>query len=123
MGLFSRSNKKTVDAGTAGVVKNTSKAHITDRNLASVLIRPLITEKAVMQNDNSVYTFMVAKSATKFLVSDAVIALYKVTPVKVNIVNKKPSSGMSRSAGKVVSQSGYKKAYVYLKKGDTLSLV
>jgi large subunit ribosomal protein L23 len=122
MALFSRSKTKTVEAGTDGVVKNTSKALVTDRNLSAVLVRPLITEKAVMQNDNRVYTFMVAKHATKFSVADAVTALYKVTPVKVNIVNKKPSSEMSGSRGRAVPVAGYKKAYVYLKKGDTISL-
>lgn len=121
MALFSRSTPKTVEA-TDVVVKNTSKALVTDRNLAAVLIRPLITEKAVMQNDKRVYTFMVAKSATKYSVSDAVIALYKVTPVKVNIVNKKPRSEVSGSRGRAVAVAGYKKAYVYLKPGDTISL-
>ena len=123
MALFSRSKTKTVEAGTDAVVKNTSKALVTDRNLSAVLVRPLITEKAVMQNDNRVYTFMVAKDATKFSVADAVTALYKVTPVKVNIVNKKPTSEISGSRGRAVAVAGYKKAYVYLKKGDTISLV
>ena len=123
MALFSRSKAKTVETAADVVVKNTSKALVTDRNLAAVLVRPLITEKAVMQNDKRVYTFMVAKSATKYSVSDAVTALYKVTPVKVNIVNKKPSSEMSGSRGRAVAVAGYKKAYVYLKKGDTISLV
>ena len=123
MALFSRSKAKTVEAGAEVVVKNTSTAQATDRNLAAVLIRPLITEKAVMQNDKRVYTFMVAKSATKYSVADAVTALYKVTPVKVNIVNKKPSSSLSRSRGRAVAVAGYKKAYVYLKKGDTINLV
>ena len=124
MALFSRSNAKTVETGAAEVVvKNTSKAQVTDRNLAAVLIRPLITEKAVMQNDKRVYTFMVAKSATKYTVADAVTALYKVTPVKVNIVNKKPSVMTSGSRSRAVAVAGYKKAYVYLKKGDTISLV
>jgi len=43
--------------------------------------------------------------------------------VKVNIVNKKPSSEVSRSRGRAVSVAGYKKAYVYLREGDTISLV
>lgn len=124
MALFSRSKEKAVEKTSVDtVVSNVSKAQGTDRNVAAVLVRPLITEKAVMQNDNRVYTFIVAKSATKFSVRDAVIALYKVTPVKVNIVNKMPRSSMSRSRGRAVAQGGYKKAYVYLKAGDTISLV
>lgn len=125
MALFSRT-KKTVEgaaeAATTKVVAPTL-ARSTDRNLAAVLVKPLVTEKAVMQHDAHVYAFIVAKSATKFSVSDAIVSLYKVTPVKVNIVNKKPSSSMSRSRGRAVSESGYKKAYVYLKKGDTINLV
>ncbi len=123
MALFSRTKTNTVEAGAEAVVKNVSKAQVTDRNVAAVLVKPLITEKAVMQNDNRVYTFIVSKAATKFSVRDAITALYKVTPVKVNIVNKLPRTKMSRSRGRAVSQSGYKKAYVYLKAGDTISLV
>ena len=122
MALFSRSKTKTVEA-SAEVEKNTSKAQATDHNQAAVLIKPLITEKAVGQNDKRVYTFMVARSATKFSVRDAISALYKVTPVKVNIVNKKPTTELSGSKGRAVAVAGYKKAYVYLKAGDTISLV
>lgn len=122
MALFSRTKKKAVEASAETVKVNVSKAQVTDFNVSDILIKPLITEKAVMQNDKSVYTFMVAKNATKFSVARAVTALYKVTPVKVNIVNKKPSTKMSRSRGRAVSVSGYKKAYVYLKKGDNITL-
>ena len=121
MALFSRTKEKIVEE--AAPVVNTSKAQATDRNVAAVLLKPLITEKAVNLNSNSVYTFMVAKNATKHSVADAITALYKVTPMKVNIVNKKPAATMSRARGRVVSVAGYKKAYVYLKKGDTITLV
>ena len=123
MALFSRTKEKAVEAVSEKVVINVSKAQVTDRNVAAILIKPLITEKAVNLGTNSVYTFMVAKNATKFSVATAVTALYKVTPVKVNIVNKKPASTMSRARGREVAVAGYKKAYVYLKKGDTITLV
>ena len=123
MALFSRTKAKTVEGAPENVVINVSKAQVTDRNVAAVLVKPLITEKAVNLNSNSVYTFMVAKNATKYSVASAVTALYKVTPVKVNIVNKKPTSTMSRAKGRSVAVAGYKKAYVYLAKGDTITLV
>jgi large subunit ribosomal protein L23 len=124
MALFSRT-KKTVEAveGVTTKVVTPTLARSTDRNLESILVKPLVTEKAVMQHDARVYTFIVAKRATKFSVSDAVTAIYKVTPVKVNIVNKVPRTALSRSRGRSVTKSGYKKAYVYLKKGDTINLV
>lgn len=124
MAFFSRTTKtKESKAETAGAKKGTSTAKVTDRNLATVLLRPRITEKGVSGSERNVYTFVIRKDATKYDVRDAVIALFKVTPVKVNIVNKSPRQYMSRNRGRVISEKGLKKAYVYLKKGDTISLV
>ena len=53
----------------------------------------------------------------------AVKALYNVTPVKVNIVNKKPAKRNVGSRNRDKHVQGMKKAYVYLKKGDTINLV
>jgi large subunit ribosomal protein L23 len=65
----------------------------------------------------------VKRDANKFQVRDAVKALYNVTPVKVNIVNKKPALRLSGSKNRMAKVPGEKKAYVYLKKGDTINLV
>ncbi len=123
MALFSRKEKAvtTKEVGTA--VVPAKKALSTDRNLSQVIVGPRITEKSVRQGDNNVYTFYVARTATKFSVRDAIKALYSVTPVKVNIVNKAPATRLSGSKNRMVKVAGYKKAYVYLKKGDTINLV
>ncbi len=123
MALFSRTKTTAVEEKPKEIVINVSKAQVTDRNVAAILIKPLITEKAVNLNSNSVYTFMVAKNATKFSVASAITSLYKVTPVKVNIVNKKATTSMVKSKGRNVNIAGYKKAYVYLTKGDTITIV
>lgn len=129
MALFSRTKKTTKEEEVAKpVVKKAAKAVVdnslpTDKNLSSVIIKPRVTEKAVRQNDKNVYTFIVRRDATKYSVSDAVKALFKVTPVKVNIVNKSPKQFMSRSKGRMQNVNGMKKAYVYLKKGDRIDLV
>ena len=126
MALFSRTKKTTTSEEVAkpktatGVV---SKALPTDSDLSSVIIEPRVTEKAVRQNDKQVYTFIVRRDATKYTVADAVRALFKVTPVKVNIVNKTARQFMSRSKGRTLHEKGMKKAYVYLKKGDRIDLV
>ena len=122
MALFSRSKKTTDEGATAAVAKAISKARATDRDLASVIISPVVTEKAVLQQGRQVYAFFVRKDATKYLVRDAVIALYKVTPVSINIVNKMPRTTMSRAKGRTTKQAGFKKAYVYLKAGDSISI-
>ncbi len=124
MAIFSRNKepKKTAEL-TVSDKAPARTAVATDVNLDAVIIKPHLTEKSVMQGDKQVYTFMVAKSATKYSVQKAVEAIYKVTPVKVNIVNKLPRTVMSRAKGRMVSEKGYKKAYVYLKAGDSISLV
>jgi large subunit ribosomal protein L23 len=125
MALFSRKqkadNKEAVTA--VATTKVVSKAMPIDRNLSNVISGLRITEKAVKQGDQNVYTFNIRRDATKFLVRDAVKALYNVTPVKVNIVNKKPAHRLSGSKNRLVKVAGAKKAYVYLKKGDTINLV
>jgi len=116
MGIFSQ--KKVADKTNPAVV-----IPAPGRNLAAVLLAPHYTEKAVGQSEKGVYTFIVAREATKGDVMAAVKAFYGVTPVRVNIVNKLPRKTMSRARGRVVSEKGYKKAYVYLKSGDSISLV
>lgn len=122
MALFSRS-KKTEDSKEADKPKAVNTAKATDRDLSRVIIKPRITEKAVEKSGQNVYTFVIDRAATKYDVRDAVKELYSVTPVKVNIVNKTPRQYMSRSKGRVVTEKGMKKAYVYLKSGDSISLV
>ncbi len=90
---------------------------------AIVLTRPRITEKAtsLASADAGVYTFEVSARANKVLVADAIKKLFKVTPVKVNIINTKAKTVFRRGKSGVVS--GIKKAMVYLKKGDKIDLI
>lgn len=123
MALFSRSKKIEESAVEKTVKVAASTARATDTNLSSVIVKPRITEKAVRLGEQNVYTFEVRRTATKRDVSAAVKALYNVTPVNVNIVNKTPRQVMSRAKGRRLTVAGMKKAYVYLKKGDSISLV
>ena len=79
-----------------------------------------ITEKAALLSEVNGYTFEVASTATKNQIAKEIIKLYKVTPVKVNIVNVKSSRVNLR--GKIGKTAGLKKAYVFLKKGDTIDI-
>lgn len=123
MALFSRNKKDVSEAPAAAATKPAATAQPTDRNLHGVIVKPRITEKGVGMSERNVYTFVVRKDATKYDIADAVKALYNVTPVKVNTVTKAPRQYLSRSKGRVVSEKGLKKAYVYLKPGDTITLV
>lgn len=67
------------------------------------------------------YVFEVERRANKTLVKNAVKDLYKVDPIKVNIINS-PSKNVTSRGIKGV-KSGKKKALVYLKKGDTIEII
>ena len=81
-----------------------------------------ITEKATMHQGSGVYTFDVAPEATKRDVIRAVQALYKVKPVRVAMVRVPAKKTRSVRTGKIGVKAGGKKAYVYLKSGDTITL-
>jgi len=91
------------------------------KDLAGVLIRPRITEKASFLGEGNVYTFDVAKRATKADVARAITALYKVKPVRVNIVTIHPKRVTVR--GIPGTKGGGKKALVFLKEGDKIEFV
>ena len=120
MALF---GKKTEAIKESTAVSQKSPSLATDHNLHAILEKPHFTEKSVNMGEKNVYTFEVKRDATKFQVRDAVKALYNVTPVKVNIVNKRPALRPKGSTNRMVKVPGMKKAYVYLKKGDTINLV
>ncbi len=121
MALFGKKKEAPVEKATAA--KNAAPGLATGHNLHGVLLKPHFTEKSVNMGDKNVYTFEVKRDATKFMVRDAVKALYNVTPVKVNIVNKAPAHRIKGSTNRTVKVAGAKKAYVYLKKGDSINLV
>ncbi len=85
-----------------------------------VMIAPRITEKASMQSSANAYTFVVAKDATKHTVLAEFKKEYKVTPKAINITNMPRKNTFIR--GKHGTQAGIKKAIVFLKKGDTITL-
>ena len=99
------------------------KAQKNTKKLAqkSVLIKPRITEKAVLgQEKKNTYVFNVEKSATKKSVLASVKAQYKVTPLDVRMVSIPSKRKFFRNAWG--TKGGGKKAYVILKKGDKIDV-
>jgi large subunit ribosomal protein L23 len=86
-----------------------------------VIIRPRITEKSgIMAESHNVYTFEVSKNSTKDSVGKAIKNLYKVTPVKVRVVNLPAKKVLVR--GRKGPQNAVRKALVFLKKGDKIDI-
>lgn len=126
MALFAR--KKTEEkkaapkATTAKTVAAPVVSHSSGHNISAVLKHARITEKATMHSGAGVYTFDIAEGATKRDVVAAVRALYKVTPLKVAVVKVPTKVRRSMRTGKVGVKHGGRKAYVYLKKGETITI-
>ncbi len=116
MALFSRTQKKTQEKA----VSVSAPARAT--NLSHVLLKPRITEKATFAAGVSTYVFDVATSSNKKQIASAVKAVYNVTPRAVRIVNIRPKIVRNMKSGKRGVKQGGKKAYVYLKKGETITL-
>jgi large subunit ribosomal protein L23 len=89
-----------------------------------VLRRPLVTEKSSYQSGRlNQYSFIVADSATRTQVKDAIETLYDVNVVRVNIINTSAKRGRRlRSRRLLVRKPGYKKAIITLAQGQTLQI-
>jgi len=87
---------------------------------AKLIIAPRVTEKASMQSNQNAFTFVVSGNATKVSLRDEIKKEYKVTPRAINITNIPRQWTFIR--GKLGHKQGYKKAIVFLKKGDTIKL-
>ena len=89
--------------------------------ITQIIKNPRITEKGSLNAESNVYTFDVVKNANKTEIKKAIFALYKVHPVKVNVlpVTKKNVA----FKGHVNKKGGGKKALVYLKKGDKIEFI
>ena len=80
-----------------------------------------MTEKASFAQEQNVYTFDVSSGANKTEIKKAIFALYKVKPVRVNVLSVPKKDIMSK--GKAGVKGGGRKVLVYLKKGDKIEFV
>jgi large subunit ribosomal protein L23 len=90
------------------------------RNLADVIRRPIITEKATRLLENNQYTFEVPPKARKPEIKAAVEYLFdvKVTGISTMLPPRK-----KRRVGKYQGfKAQYKKAIVTLAEGDSITL-
>jgi large subunit ribosomal protein L23 len=90
-------------------------------NIHEVLIRPTITEKSTLLQEDGQYTFQIARKANKTLVKQAVEENFNVTVVSVNIT---VNHGKRKRYGpRFKKQPDIKKAVVTLRQGDRIDLI
>ncbi len=89
--------------------------------MTTIIKNPRVTEKASFASEQNVYTFDISKSVNKTEIKKAIFTLYKVKPIKVNVLNIPRKNIMSK--GKAGVRGGGRKALVYLKKGDKIEFI
>lgn len=118
MGIFNRSKqpepteKKEAISSPAAI-----KAGV---GASTVILAPIVTEKAAHLASQAQYVFRVAIHANKIQVRDAIRMMYGVTPISVNMQKqdgKQVRFGRTRGVRK-----GTKKAIVTLPKGKTIEV-
>ena len=96
------------------------KTRLNERDLADLIVKPIITEKGTIQMELNKYVFDVLPTATKPDIRAAVESLFDVTVVKVNTL-KLPRK--KRRVGRFEGyKAQYKRAIVTLKDGDSIGL-
>ena len=87
-----------------------------------VIIRPVVSEKSYGLLEENVYTFVVAPSASKPEIRNAVEEIFDVSVLKVNTLNRKGKRKRNRRTGGFGQRSGQKRALVTLAEGDSIDL-
>ena len=91
------------------------KIHLYDK-----ILSPLVTEISTNLSEQNKIVFKVPTKATKENLKKNIEKIFKVNVTKVNIINKKSRIKLTR--GRKVKVSGFKKAIITLKKGQSIDL-
>ena len=91
------------------------KIHLYDK-----IITPLVTEKSTNLSEQNKIVFKVPKNSNKKNLKNNIEKIFKVNVTKINIINKRNRIKLTR--GKKVKVSGFKKAIIILKKGQSIDL-
>ena len=92
-----------------------SKMHLSDK-----IISPFVTEKSTNLSEQNKIVFKVPSNANKKNLKNNIEKIFKVNVTKINIINKQSRIKVTR--GRKVKVSGFKKAIITLKKGQSIDL-
>ena len=92
-----------------------NKIHLYDK-----IYSPVLTEKSTSLSEQNKITFKVPSSANKENLKKNLEKIFKVNIIKINIINKQARTKLTR--GRKVKVSGFKKAIITLKKGQSIDL-
>jgi len=89
-------------------------------SLYDKILFPFVTEKSTNLSEQNKIVFKVPSKANKKNIKNNIEKIFKVNVTKVNIINKQNRTKLTR--GRKVKVSGYKKAIITLKKGQSIDL-
>ena len=92
-----------------------NKLHLYDK-----ILSPFVTEKTTNLSEQNKIVFKVPAGANKKNLKNNIEKIFKVNVTKINIINKQNRTKLTR--GKKIKVSGFKKAIVTLKKGQSIDL-
>ena len=92
-----------------------SKIHLFDK-----ILSPFVTEKSTNLSEQNKIVFRVPFNANKKNLKTNIEKIFKVNVTKINMINKKNRVKLTR--GRKIKVSGFKKAIVTLKKGQSIDL-
>tara|TARA_Y100000591_G_scaffold302546_1_gene297681 strand:- start:1383 stop:1676 length:294 start_codon:yes stop_codon:yes gene_type:complete len=91
------------------------KLHLYDK-----ILSPLVTEKTTNLSEQNKIVFKVPVTANKKNLKNNIEKIFKVNVTKINIINKQNRTKLTR--GRKIKVSGFKKAIITLKKGQSIDL-
>ena len=91
------------------------KIHLYDK-----ILSPMVTEKSTILSEQNKIVFKVPSGANKINLKKNIEKIFKVNVTKINIINKQNRTKVTK--GKKVNVSGFKKAIITLKKGQSIDL-
>ncbi|ACA99065.1 MULTISPECIES: 50S ribosomal protein L23 [Cyanophyceae] len=95
-------------------------SRVPTRDLADLILKPIVSEKATILLEDNKYVFDVALKATKTDIKAAIETLFEVKVVKVN--TSRPPRKKKRVGRFMGFKPQYKRAVITLAEGDTITL-
>ena len=92
-----------------------NKIHLYDK-----ILSPIVTEKSTNLSELNKIVFKIPSNSNKKNLKKNIEKIFKFNVTKINIINKQNRIKLTR--GKKVKVSGFKKAIITLKKGQSIDL-
>lgn len=124
MAIVKKTTKEEIKETEKPKIKKTAKKvskkkEVSEKEVIFFGLVPRVTEKANLLNEKGVYVFNIESGFNKIMVKQAVKKQYGVEPKKVRIMNIPGKTVYIKR--RPVQKDGYRKAMVYLKKGDKIA--